>query len=551
MKKIIKNQKGAALPLVLMTLMVLSIFTMTVIYLSTTNFKVATVEANKVKAYYIARTGAEALADYIVKNPEYMNDLNVAGAIGLEDKLESKNGKKSIPVDFGDGMVSVRVTKVKNDVGYKVTGIGKVGESIESTSVVIVPKDKNNLYRDRSLLSLDNTQKMQIGSVGKVDSDSFISGLVQTNYKTIQFDKEQNKKDIKWQVNAGINILKNPNFKIFSENYEGLEKSNVGYEINIDKFDGNGGTKKHYTLFKSDKLNEIDLKATNILEINTSEKNKDIDIHVKGKININNSELIIKTNKERTVNIYADNIQLQNNAKLIIEGAGNVNIISKNNIQIHSLVEIINKEPQENDIKFLAKNKIQIDGNSQLKFKNNQNIFFYSEGEIQIQDDSTVTADEKQNIYFHSKKIQLDKINLTANNKSKVNFFVDEGKFQTGQDSVLITDSVSNKLPEKGKDVTKDNEQENNEMSQIFVVVGGAGGVQIGQSSTFHGYVYAPQSDIQINQNSKLRGSFIGKKIQTNQSIRLEHNFPTRKDMESLDGIIPSTSLYEAVRRME
>lgn len=69
MKRKIINQKGASLPLVLVTLLVLSIFTLTAISLSTTNFKVAKREEDRTKAYYIARTGSEIFTDYIVNKP--------------------------------------------------------------------------------------------------------------------------------------------------------------------------------------------------------------------------------------------------------------------------------------------------------------------------------------------------------------------------------------------------------------------------------------------------------------------------------------------------
>lgn len=530
MNKLIKNQNGATLPLVLMTLVVLSIFTMTVISIASTNSKVSTVEADRVKAYYIARTGAESFADYIINKPEMIDDLKQAGIIGIESEVEEKKGEKSIPFNFGEGTVSVRITKLREKIGYKVTGIGKVGNNSEITSVVIVPKDIENLYRDRSLLSLDSTQKMQIGSVGKVGTNSFISGLVQTNFKSIQFDKIENEKDIEWQVNAKINNLKTPDFTVFKKNY--LVSAN--YEHQINNFDKT-------IITASDSFTNIQLDGKD-LEISTL--TEDINIYVQGKIDISKATLKLNSTKGRTINIYAEDIQLQNKSKLEIEGAGNVNIISRNEIQIHNAIEGINMDIERNNLKFIAKNKIQIDGNSSLMFKNIQNIYFYSEkGDIQIQHDTDFTAEGEQNIYFHAKNIQLDKIKLTANKKSKVHFFVEGGNFQTAQNSDLLTDSLINKPLESKKD------EEVSATSEIFVVVDKKGSVKIGQDSTFHGYVYALESHIQIDQGAKLRGSFIGKTIQTNSSIKLEHSFPSKNDMSHLEDIIPLTNSYEAIRR--
>jgi hypothetical protein len=65
-----KNEAGAALPLVLVIVIGLSVFAFTLLMFSMNETKQVALDENQMKAHYIARSGAHALASYIIKNPD-------------------------------------------------------------------------------------------------------------------------------------------------------------------------------------------------------------------------------------------------------------------------------------------------------------------------------------------------------------------------------------------------------------------------------------------------------------------------------------------------
>lgn len=124
----------------------------------------------------------------------------------------------------------------------------------------------------------------------------------------------------------------------------------------------------------------------------------------------------------------------------------------------------------------------------------------------------------------------MDDIVLKAEENSKVNFFIEGNNFQLDGSSKLITDTT----------------EDDKKTSQIFIVLAGPKNMQIGQKNSkkvpleFHGYIYAPMSDIQVRENSILEGSFISSKIQTESGIKLDHRYPDEEDMSHLEHIIPT-----------
>ena len=64
-KKIFKNEKGGALMLVIMASFIVLAFTITTIMLSGASVKQSSGEEYKTQAYYVAKTGAESLVNYL------------------------------------------------------------------------------------------------------------------------------------------------------------------------------------------------------------------------------------------------------------------------------------------------------------------------------------------------------------------------------------------------------------------------------------------------------------------------------------------------------
>lgn len=79
------NNKGLAMPLVLMTLLVLSILGVSLLQYSITDNKQVAMDKKQMQAFYIARSGADAVAQYILDNPKQAATLINAGKSDSED----------------------------------------------------------------------------------------------------------------------------------------------------------------------------------------------------------------------------------------------------------------------------------------------------------------------------------------------------------------------------------------------------------------------------------------------------------------------------------
>ena len=505
MKKRVNNQRGAALPLVLVTLMILSIFSLTVIFLSNSNFRSERREESRTKAYYISRTGSEIFANEAVRKRKDNE---------IEFNIEDFVGKKSKPTKFGSGEFTISVVKVNGDDSYKVTSVGTVNNVSETTSVIVNSNElelavSNQIFRDRALFTSSESTKMDFNSLNSgyvrgYDEKTKLyteKGPVHTLHKEIAFNTPNDNKRVEAKTGEEVkkmitqeNLIK-PDFKVFRE----LEHLTIGGNppaLNVKT--------KNDKISKDQEYKSINIEKNAKLEIN-AEKG-DITVIVNGKVQLqDNSTLDIKTKPSTTVDIHVGDIQLSNSSKLNITGGGNVNIVSASSIQVNRSIKITGEDlsPSQVTFKSLDIKGIQMHDNSRIEIKNNVKVFFYTNsGDIQIEQGSEIVA----------------------NNKAQIHFFTESGKVS------VSPGIVGNPSSEREKS------------SQIFIVSNGKE-VQIGGTgSQFQGYIYAPNAKIEIEQESLLKGSFIGKEMQTGQGMKLTHAWPSDEDVAHLGGIIPNGS---------
>jgi hypothetical protein len=105
-----KNRRGSTLILVLIVTVVLTILGTSILSVALANTKNTIRQENSMKAYFVARSGAMTLAEYIVNNP-------TADVIGMISA-----GLIS-PVEIADGTVSVGVNIVSDELIISSTGI--------------------------------------------------------------------------------------------------------------------------------------------------------------------------------------------------------------------------------------------------------------------------------------------------------------------------------------------------------------------------------------------------------------------------------------------
>ncbi|QNO16113.1 hypothetical protein HYG86_15725 [Alkalicella caledoniensis] len=115
------DNKGSSLTLVLIVLMIMAVLGSTALFAMSSEGKQAARHDHKVQAYYLARTGAEAVSEYIIQNPNNISDI---------DMLIS-----SIPSDMtnplgNNGSIAIEAVRDDNKVIITSTGIFKGVEDV-------------------------------------------------------------------------------------------------------------------------------------------------------------------------------------------------------------------------------------------------------------------------------------------------------------------------------------------------------------------------------------------------------------------------------------
>ncbi len=108
MKKLLKNEKGAALSFVIMTLLVLFIMASIVASLAQANIKQASAQEYGLQAHYAARSGAEMAFEALWnKSNPLLKDLK-GGSTFPEQSI-------TFPDDAGSAKVTINYTKKDSD----------------------------------------------------------------------------------------------------------------------------------------------------------------------------------------------------------------------------------------------------------------------------------------------------------------------------------------------------------------------------------------------------------------------------------------------------
>ena len=123
--RLFQNEKGAALPLVLLILFVLTLLGTTIFMFNMGETRQVARDEDRLKAHYIARSGAHAVAAYLIDNPEVATHLI--------------NSDESTEYDFGEGTFEVLVTDVYTDEGveYYIKSTAWVGDLKQTITVTV------------------------------------------------------------------------------------------------------------------------------------------------------------------------------------------------------------------------------------------------------------------------------------------------------------------------------------------------------------------------------------------------------------------------------
>ncbi|WP_133257560.1 hypothetical protein [Paenibacillus montanisoli] len=129
----LKNERGVALPVVLLTVTVLIIVGMSLLSISANGLKREGYQEKKMQAYYLAKSGANAVAGYI-KNHYNYTTFNPGGKVSLVDL----NAQLNQDVPLGAGSFKVQVSKVNSTTEtLKVVSTGKVNGVQEKATLLL------------------------------------------------------------------------------------------------------------------------------------------------------------------------------------------------------------------------------------------------------------------------------------------------------------------------------------------------------------------------------------------------------------------------------
>ena len=114
------DEKGVALPLVLMILFILTLLGTTIFVFNMTETKQVALTEDQMKAHYVARSGAHAVVAYLIENPEKTGELVNATKNNGEAAKKFGDGEFAVGVEFP---VDNNGNPIPNEVHVRSTGI--------------------------------------------------------------------------------------------------------------------------------------------------------------------------------------------------------------------------------------------------------------------------------------------------------------------------------------------------------------------------------------------------------------------------------------------
>ena len=181
LKGILKNQKGLAMPLVLIILVVLSLLGVALWQYSISELNHAVREEKKARAYYLARAGAESLGRHIMVNPSFLDDFQDVGARLTSNPVDYDILFSGEPILVGD--VTVELVRIETN-RVVITGTGTVDGIVQSVSLILETQEPFDgvVY---SLGDLDfQSQSTLVGDVvsgGEISPPSSFTGTMTPN----------------------------------------------------------------------------------------------------------------------------------------------------------------------------------------------------------------------------------------------------------------------------------------------------------------------------------------------------------------------------------
>lgn len=135
MRKLLQNTKGSTLTIVLTVLVVVIIFSVTALTIGSASIKQAGNQELRLQAYYLARSGAHAVAAHIIKKADSSTDAVMNTFLSNLITTGTSDAFKLDPADTGE--IKVTVTK-PSDTVILVSSTATVGSTTQTVAVDIL-----------------------------------------------------------------------------------------------------------------------------------------------------------------------------------------------------------------------------------------------------------------------------------------------------------------------------------------------------------------------------------------------------------------------------
>lgn len=381
----LSGERGSVLLLVLIVMMVLIILGTALISLSLADLNQSLQQEQKTGAYYLARSGADAVATYIINHPHELSDfLN----LGVDE------------VSFEKGRFEVKVTKQGDQILINSTGF--YGRQIETVSLTLLTVSQGltpdmavfslagMTMKDKAEISSGGTNSILPGSVSFYDSarvnGDFYIGLGGDPWQVIN-------KPLPPHINKPVINLPRarqytlPSFAIFPEDLPGrptLSINNVRQSSIIDE-DG------HY--------NRVTVKNDGILTVNVGSGVRRIRIN---RLVLENDARVLISGTG-TLNLYVEEeVTMKNNAvvhkdgdpdQILIFYRGTETLNLQNNSHLSGSIYSVTADVTVKD-NFVMTGGIIAGGSGKVTLHNSStvSIIYAPDAGVELSNDSTVTG---------------------------------------------------------------------------------------------------------------------------------------------------------------
>lgn len=222
------NKKGMAMPLVLMTLLVLSLLGVSLLQYSVADNKQVAMDKQQMQSFYLARSGADAVAQHILDNPGQAASLISAG--------------KSSPVSLGEGNFDVLVY---GDPGSEILiqATGTVNGVSQKATLSIVKLNLFDVALAANDINISGNAARIYGNVVYKNTISVASGVIPSPWTATQ-NQDLFYPPATFPSDLGLSLIPVAGSMVFSGrqtenitfNSHGtlIEMKNNNHELNVD-----------------------------------------------------------------------------------------------------------------------------------------------------------------------------------------------------------------------------------------------------------------------------------------------------------------------------